>query len=245
MIKKLLLATGLATAMLAASAAQAAPCAGFNDVDSTNTFCPNVEWLKNRGVTLGCTSVTEFCPADPVSRLAMAAFMQRLGDALLPSSLITQAVITNADVDAAAPPGLTSGLLVCATADLAAATYPRRAIVDINTSAKAQIQTQAIRQRLVVSTNAGVSWTLINSNYFNKVSDIALNGYYSMTSPYLYDIPAAQVVRFAIFLDRYVGVAVAGNDFGDMDCSIRRVINSRTGASSPFDESTQPSDLRN
>jgi hypothetical protein len=48
---------GLAAALfLGAQAAGAAPCAGFTDVDSTDAFCPNVEWLKNRAITLGCTS---------------------------------------------------------------------------------------------------------------------------------------------------------------------------------------------
>ena len=69
---------------LASTAAQAAPCAGFTDVDDTSPFCGNVTWLKNRGITLGCTSTTLFCPGDFVSRLQMAAFMNRLGDSLFP-----------------------------------------------------------------------------------------------------------------------------------------------------------------
>jgi len=69
---------------LASTAAQAAPCAGFTDVDDTSPFCVNVTWLKNRGVTLGCTSTTLFCPGDFVSRLQMAIFMNRLGDSLFP-----------------------------------------------------------------------------------------------------------------------------------------------------------------
>ena len=39
---------------------------------------------KNRAITTGCTSTTLYCPTDNVSRLAMAAFMNRLGDALTP-----------------------------------------------------------------------------------------------------------------------------------------------------------------
>lgn len=55
---------------------QAAPCAGFDDVDSANAFCPNVEWMKNRGITNGC-SATQYCPDNPVTRLQMAAFLAR------------------------------------------------------------------------------------------------------------------------------------------------------------------------
>jgi hypothetical protein len=68
-----------------APAALAAPCAGFTDVDDTSGFCANVEWLKNRAITLGCSSTTVFCPNAAVSRLAMAAFMNRLGTALTPA----------------------------------------------------------------------------------------------------------------------------------------------------------------
>jgi len=60
------------------TAAVAAPCAGFTDVDDSNAFCVNVEWMKNRGITLGLTP-TLFGPDAAVTRLQMAAFMYRLG----------------------------------------------------------------------------------------------------------------------------------------------------------------------
>ena len=63
-----------------AGSAQALPCAGVTAVDDTSPFCANVTWLENRGITLGCTSATLYCPNDFVSRLQMAAFMIRLGD---------------------------------------------------------------------------------------------------------------------------------------------------------------------
>ena len=64
------------------STGNAAPCAGFADVDSTDPFCGYVTWMKNRGITLGCPSppgTSRYCPGDPVTRLQMAAFMYRLG----------------------------------------------------------------------------------------------------------------------------------------------------------------------
>ncbi len=63
-----------------ASEAFAAPCAGFTDVDSTNPFCTEVAWVKNRGIALGCTTTTLYCPNDAVTRLQMAIFMYRLGN---------------------------------------------------------------------------------------------------------------------------------------------------------------------
>src|SRR5689334_9023880 len=62
------------------------PCAGFNDVDAASPFCPNVEWLKNRQITLGCGAGL-YCPSNAVTRLAMAAFLNRLGTALTPVQL--------------------------------------------------------------------------------------------------------------------------------------------------------------
>ena len=41
---------------LFSAAAAAAPCAGFVDVDDTDQFCPNVTWMKQNGITLGCTA---------------------------------------------------------------------------------------------------------------------------------------------------------------------------------------------
>lgn len=65
--------------VLVPAAAGAAPCAGFTDVDDSSSFCTSVAWMKNRGITLGCTSATLYCPNDAVTRLQMAAFLYRLG----------------------------------------------------------------------------------------------------------------------------------------------------------------------
>jgi hypothetical protein len=64
--------------------ALAQTCGDFTDVTPANFFCNNVEWIKNRGVTLGCTTTT-YCPDDVVLRSQMAAFMNRLGTALTPT----------------------------------------------------------------------------------------------------------------------------------------------------------------
>src|SRR5688500_14594709 len=49
-------------------AAFAAPCAGFDDVEDTSEFCTNVEWVRNRAVTLGCFAAL-YCPDANVTRL--------------------------------------------------------------------------------------------------------------------------------------------------------------------------------
>jgi hypothetical protein len=76
-----------AISMLMAGAAFASPCAGFTDVDDTAVsaeLCQSVGWVKNRGITTGCTSSTFYCPNNPVLRSQMALFMTRMGDKLTP-----------------------------------------------------------------------------------------------------------------------------------------------------------------
>ena len=74
--------------VLGAGGATAQQCVGFSDVLVSGGSCPGVEWIKNRGITSGCPTPpgqppgSYYCPNDAVSRLAMAAFMQRLGKAL-------------------------------------------------------------------------------------------------------------------------------------------------------------------
>jgi hypothetical protein len=80
--------------------ADAAPCAGFTDVDDSSEFCTNVEWLTNRGITIGCTSVAQFCPIDNVTRLTMAVFLKRLGNALTPRNVTSFDTDVDLDIDA-------------------------------------------------------------------------------------------------------------------------------------------------
>jgi hypothetical protein len=141
-------AVAFAASLLVAGPAAAAPCAGFTDVDSASGFCPNVEWLKNRSITLGCTSATLFCPDAAVSRLAMAAFLNRLGNALQPE--FRQAVQSNVEAVVNA-----SGV-VCETSAGAVANHTRIA------SATAMLYHQAttaqtVTAGLAYSLNGGIS----------------------------------------------------------------------------------------
>ncbi len=54
-------------------------CTPFTDVAAADGFCSSIQWMHNRGITLGCTA-SQYCPADPVRRDQMAAFMFRLGN---------------------------------------------------------------------------------------------------------------------------------------------------------------------
>lgn len=76
-----------ATLFVISSPLVAAPCGGFTDVDDSNPayapFCENVEWIKNRGITQGCAPGL-YCPDQNVTRLQMAALLNRMGTALRP-----------------------------------------------------------------------------------------------------------------------------------------------------------------
>ncbi len=72
-------------------------CAGMRDVSSQSPFCRNVLWLANRTITRGCADGV-YCPDAPVSRLAMAAFVQRLADRITPVALALSESLTALDV---------------------------------------------------------------------------------------------------------------------------------------------------
>jgi len=69
----------VSTGLLAAPAATAQNCTPFTDVLASDPFCANIQWMFNRGITLGCAA-NQYCPAQFVRRDQMAAFMNRLGD---------------------------------------------------------------------------------------------------------------------------------------------------------------------
>jgi hypothetical protein len=58
----------------------------FDDVLASDPFCGFVTKIAQQGVTLGCMTLDAnhrlYCPGDGVTRLQMAAYMARLGDAL-------------------------------------------------------------------------------------------------------------------------------------------------------------------
>ncbi len=65
-------------ALCSTSIVMAAPCAGFTDVDDSNSeYCGAVSYLKDKGVTDGCTG-SAFCPNQAVTRLQVALFLHRL-----------------------------------------------------------------------------------------------------------------------------------------------------------------------
>jgi S-layer homology domain len=128
--------------------AQAAPCSGFSDVDSASGFCPNVDWLRNRGVTLGCTATT-YCPDEPVTRLQMAAFMNRLGTAFTPMILYA---------NASGPVTFTNSIgYICMTADVPVFDFRRFASAISTVTFVAFGPASYMESRPVISSDAGAT----------------------------------------------------------------------------------------
>jgi hypothetical protein len=64
----------------------------FVDVPTSANFHAAVNWVADRGGTLGCAT-NLYCPDDVVTRAQMALFMQRLGVALTPTVLASSTSI--------------------------------------------------------------------------------------------------------------------------------------------------------
>jgi hypothetical protein len=218
--RSLLAATFIATALATWSGvAAAAPCAGFTDVDTSSNFCPNVEWLKNRKVTLGCTTTT-YCPNDPVSRLQMAAFMNRLGTALTPVVVQVDAVPGALDLDLSP--------VVCQTATQNIADFPRRAFLDATFSGTAGTGVN-VAMRVVWSADGGGTWqnvtsaesiTFVPSAQWSAASDLGS-----------LDLAVGGTARFGVRVSRN---SASSTDLTGSRCLLRASIGSRDGTSSPY-----------
>jgi hypothetical protein len=209
-------------AMLAAPAALAQQCAGFGDVtdDGALGFCPSVEWIKNRNVTTGCGG-GNYCPQSPVSRLAMAAFMKRLGDALTPVQLAVDLQPGAVNLD--------TGSVVCQTADLPVTGFPRTAYADMALSATAAADV-SFAADLAMSTDAGATWTTLHATTNRGSVPAAQWG--SLSDIGTATLNVGQTVRFGAKMTRG-GVAGATN-LTDSRCQLRVLVYSRTGAASPY-----------
>jgi hypothetical protein len=204
----------------------AAPCAGFTDVDDSSVFCPNVDWLKNRAITLGCTSATLYCPGAPVSRLSMAAFMNRLGKALTPVVLYKEAAGGPVDLDA--PP-----TVVCDTAALPTATYPRTASASAILTAQLAnplANPAALGIKILQSTDNGVTWTPVNA------LPASAGGAKTWVNATVFKggLPLAPATnyRYGLRIERAVGFGTG--DLAAWNCQVKVFVTSQTGAAAPF-----------
>lgn len=209
--------------------AHAQSCAGFTDVAGTSSFCPNVEWLKNRAVTLGCTSTTLYCPTDPVTRLSMAAFMNRLGRALSPEVLTFEGMPGAITLPTSAPFATR-----CGTADSTIAVYPRSATVYATLTGLSDANAVAWKARAVYSTNGGATWQTAPSPVSIRASS-AGNQWSGASAVASIDVTPGLAYRFAIEIARDDLLTGTTGNFVQSRCIVTATVDNRNGTSTPFD----------
>ena len=234
--RRLLAAAAFALAAIFAAPAAAQNCANFGDVPASSPFCPNVEWVKNRSITLGCGDGSNYCPNDAVTRLQMAIFMNRLGTALTP------AFVRKRDTTLGAL-NFSGQQNVCVTDPIAPANYPRSAIVrgmlnlftpDANLDMSAWIV-------YTVTPAAPFTWTTPTTQdglsygalYAGQIppDDVSLYPYNVI------DLTPGVTYRFAIAGLR---TNTIGGSVANAYCENFVQIVNRNGTSSPFDASLDP-----
>ena len=210
-----------AALVIAASPAAAAPCAGFVDVSSASSFCPNAEWLRNRSITLGCSDTSHYCPDDAVTRLQMAAFLNRIGVALTP-------VFISGSGNFLVPVGSVVG---CTTSDVTPLPYPRNATMQGEWEMFGAANAGQIGTALpAYSIDGGTHWNVFNALGFGVPVPAgigtAVRG--TLTSTAL-PIPANTTVRFGV-------TTSASDDATDFHvaCNYRVTIYNANGTSTPF-----------
>ena len=220
MARRLVSLCTFAAALFSASAS-AAPCVGFTDVDDASGFCPAVHWLRNRQITLGCTSTTLYCPNALVSRLSMAAFMNRLGTALTPTVLYAEATGASLDLDAPPP-------VICSTTALAPATFPRYARATALLSGRFETS-GIVALRLVASSDNGVTWNALGAH---ASSAGGANRWVHVTAVFgNFDVAPGASYRFGVSAQR----SGSGNgNLGAWNCQLEASATSRTGSADPF-----------
>jgi hypothetical protein len=212
----------LAVVLLASPAVQAQDCAGFTDVAFNNRFCPNVEWVKNRSITLGCASTSLYCPGDPVTRLSMAAFMNRLGRALTPQVVFEEASAGFLDLD--------QPKVLCATAELPIDDYPRT--MHGNFSVSAVSNDPLTWEASLAQGVGGGAWFPGLVHRYSKLA----GGWTHLSGQRRVALNPGTSVRYGILVSR-ANNSVSG-DFAAFACQLTVVLNNRNGTSSPFDAET-------
>jgi hypothetical protein len=203
----------------------AQPCSGFTDVDAGSQFCPNVDWLKNRSITLGCTSATLYCPNDPVSRLSMAAFMNRLGNALTPITVRVEE--SGAAVDLSTSPN------VCETADQVITGFPRSFMIWGTITAKGAPDGDVLVQ-VVRSVNGGAFAPTNQQGRNFSLRNPVWNGTSVMSSPQpgpQANLDVNSTYRFALRILR----SASTSNITSYHCHLIVELRSRQGATFPHD----------
>lgn len=190
-------------------------CTPFTDVDQASPFCPNVQWMKNRGVTFGCTSAL-YCASELTNRLQMALFMNRLGNVL--SGMPEVVAVPSISLTGAATE------VVCQSADQPAATYERHVTVDGVLSGQGGGNDEYTLEA-VTSVDGGANWFALApparlSTFAGHWANVRVNGDR--------DVAPTEVVRYGLRLTRISGAGFAG-----ARCALRLVTGNQVTGTPP------------
>jgi hypothetical protein len=192
-------------------------CTPFTDVDQASPFCPNVQWMKNRGVTIGCTTTTVYCPNDPTTRLQMAVFMNRLGNVLTETPTVVEQGSAGGNPDA--------NSVVCQTANMAAANYERHVRLDGLLMGLGD-GTNQIAVEAVASVDNGANWiSLTAPAAFGTVAGRWANVRVNADR----DVAPTEVVRYGLRLSRISGTT----SFSESRCALRLLTGNRVTGAAP------------
>ena len=148
--------------------------------------------------------------------------MNRLGTALTPVVLYQQGAGGTLDLDA--PP-----TVVCATAALPTATYPRTANAGAILTAQLT-NPAAVGIKILQSTDNGVTWTSVNA------LPASAGGAKTWANATVWkgDLPLAPAAnyRYGLSIERASGFGTG--DLAAWNCQLKVVVTSRTGTAAPF-----------
>ena len=206
-----------------------ASCGGFTDVTGADIFCNGTEWLKNRGITLGCTATT-YCPSDAVTRGAMALFMQRLGDVISPNSFSDNVLPTGALT-------LDNRPAFCTTGNFPSANFPRVAWITWSFDGNAGGPLTARVWSQTTFDNFGASFITNEANLMRVTAQGT--GWVGTSATVKVNIPAGSQPNFRLRTDREVSTTTSGN-FITGRCNIGILFMSVNGGASPYDPPPVP-----
>lgn len=204
-------------------------CAGpspFTDVAPTDGFCTNTEWIKNRGVTTGCTATT-YCPGDPVTRAQMALFMNRLADALIMPPTVTEQTTAALTLTFAS-----NDNPVCPTALIPAVNYPRvfSMVGHVSILGSAGSATASMQVRRSIN---GGGFSATNTNGQRSTTDS--NSTANMSQSGEFTVPAGSTAQAHIGLFTVTGSTALASS----RCQLLLRGQSVSGTSSPFDSAAR------
>jgi hypothetical protein len=227
---------------LSASQTVAQQCAGFSDVFASDTlFCPSVEWIKNRTITLGCATPqgqppgSYYCPGDNVTRLQMAAFMQRLGKALTVEVMNDHVTLLNVPLPGEPP---TPPLILCSVAgDSTIVAYPRKALLHATVSALADGNAIAWRAFWLYSVDGGTVFQPIQDggqNISSPRASSAANQWSGLALAFSIDLPANTPLQVRVGVRRDDTLTGTTGTFVNAKCQMTVSIVNANGSTSPL-----------